>query len=210
MGLLVGIALSEAQRFLKACGAPTAWALVTLVFLGVCVQVSYGERKFLFPTREIKEGPLFFGGNHGPEIIEVANYIKTNSTPDQRIAVLGSEPAIFFYSQRRSATGYIYTYPLMETHKYASEMQREMIREIEAARPEFLVMTRCPLSWLATPQSDRTILLWFDKYAADNYDLVGVTEQTDYAYVYYWGDQARKYSPTSERVMLVFKKKPGK
>jgi hypothetical protein len=52
------------------------------------------------------------------------------------IAVLGSEPEIYFYSRRRSATGYIYMYPLMETHPYAAQMQQELINEIEAGKPQ--------------------------------------------------------------------------
>ena len=59
--------------------------------------------------------------------------IKSGSTKNTRVAVLGSEPEILFYSGRRSATGYIYMYPLMEKHSYASRMQEEMIRELEAA-----------------------------------------------------------------------------
>jgi len=46
---------------------------------------------------------------------------------------IGSEPEIYFYAQRHSATGYIYTYALMEEHKYAHAMPEEMEREIEQA-----------------------------------------------------------------------------
>jgi len=45
--------------------------------------------------------------------------------------VLGSEPQIYFYSGRRSATGYLYMYSLTEEQKYALRMQKEMIGEIE-------------------------------------------------------------------------------
>ena len=54
--------------------------------------------------------------------------------------MLGSEPQIYFYSQRRSATGYLYTYPLMEPQPFARRMQEEMIREIESTQPEFVVL----------------------------------------------------------------------
>jgi hypothetical protein len=46
-----------------------------------------------------------------------------------RIADLGSEPEIYFYAHLHSATGYIYTYGLMDEQKYAWTMQRETIRD---------------------------------------------------------------------------------
>jgi hypothetical protein len=42
-----------------------------------------------------------------------------------------------------SATGYIYTYSLMEPQSHALEMQKEMIAEIEADRPEFCGIGQC-------------------------------------------------------------------
>ena len=70
--------------------------------------------------------------NPFPESIAIAEYIRNHSAPDSTIAVLGSEPQIYFYAHRRSATSYLYTYSLMENHKYALTMQQEMIQEIEA------------------------------------------------------------------------------
>ena len=53
--------------------------------------------------------------------------------------MFGSEPQIFFYARRHSATGYIYTYSLMEKHDYALAMQKEMIAEVESSKPKFLI-----------------------------------------------------------------------
>jgi len=69
--------------------------------------------------------------NPFPEMICIADFVRQHTKPDDQIAVLGSEPEIYFYADRRSATGYIYTYALMEPHKYASQMQREMMRARE-------------------------------------------------------------------------------
>jgi hypothetical protein len=67
-----------------------------------------------------------------PEAIRIADYVRENTSPDDTIAVLGSELQIYFYSHRHFATGYIYTYPLIEPQKYARQLQEEMIREIES------------------------------------------------------------------------------
>ena len=84
----------------------------------------------------------------------VAEYIRDNSSPDAHVAMLGSEPEIYFLARRHSATGYIYTYGLMEPQPFARQMQDEMIREIETHPPEFVVFADNPLSWWRKPGSD--------------------------------------------------------
>jgi len=88
-----------------------------------------------------------------------------------RIAVLGSEPEIYFYSHRRSATGYIYMYPLMETHPYAAKMQQELVNEIETNQPDYVVYVDFPISWLGRPESSRVFDHWWQNYSA-NLELV--------------------------------------
>src|SRR5262249_22055964 len=60
--------------------------------------------------------------NPFPEAVVLGREIAARTKPGDRIAVLGSEPEILFYAGRRSATGYIYVYPLMEPQPYALAM----------------------------------------------------------------------------------------
>jgi hypothetical protein len=110
------------------------------------------------------------------EAVKAADYIKSNAAQDARVAVLGSEPEIYFYSRRRSATGYIYMYPLMEEQSFASKMQAELIAEIERARPEFVVYVDDDFSWLPRPNSERKVFEWWQNYWAKNLDLVMTLE----------------------------------
>jgi hypothetical protein len=106
------------------------------------------------------------------EAQHMADYIKAHTAKDARIAVVGSEPEIYFYSGRRSATGYIYTYPLVEAQPYASKMQEEMISEIERAKPAYVVYVNDPLSWLPRQGSPRKIFDWWKEYWTANLELV--------------------------------------
>lgn len=103
---------------------------------------------------------------------DVADFIKENTAPDARIAVIGSEPEIYFYSHRRSATGHIYTYALMEIHPYAKKLQEEMIQQVEAAKPEYVVYVQNHFSWLTREESEKKILEWWPKYWEQNLELV--------------------------------------
>ena len=64
-------------------------------------------------------------------------------------------------------------------------MQREMIHEIEAARPKYLVLVGVGTSWLRQPNSEAEIFTWMDKYTATNFRWEGLInivsrERTDY------------------------------
>ena len=107
-----------------------------------------------------------------PENAELGAFIRDTSPAGARIAVLGSEPEIYFYARRHSATGYLYAYPLVEPHKYARKMQEEMIREIESVKPEYLVFVNVKESWLAQGESQQQIFQWYEQYSKANYDLI--------------------------------------
>ncbi len=117
-----------------------------------------------------------YGPDPFPEAEAVAGYIRNHSQPDTRLAVLGSEPEIYFLARRHSATGFIYTYELMEPQPFARKMQDEMIGEIETSAPEFVVFADNPLlSWARRPDSDLKIFEWWNSYQT-NYTRVGLAD----------------------------------
>src|SRR5262249_22174659 len=127
-----------------------------------------------------------YGGDPLPESEMVAKYIADNSPPDARIAILGSETEIYFLSHRHSATGYIYTYPLMEPQPFALTMQNEMITDIETNRPEFIIFSDNIMSWNQRPDSNLGIFDWWNRYKT-NYTLVGIADvlsRTNTVYVF--------------------------
>ena len=166
--LLLGVAVSFLPALLPTRPQLAAVGLVGLVSLAGFWQ----HRNIYFHLGPVGICRLLYPGNPFPDSLPVARYIQEHSRPDARVAVVGSEPQIYFYARRHSATGYIYTYALMEPQPYATTMQQEMIREIEAVRPEFLVIIESPCSWLAGPASDHAIFQWASQYAGKYYDPI--------------------------------------
>jgi Dolichyl-phosphate-mannose-protein mannosyltransferase len=208
VSLLAGIAVSAGMKFLSVrsqdktlCYAP---AIIFVLALGGCI---YSQKSLFFEDDPITTCRKIYGGNPFPEAIPVADYIRHHTSENASLAVLGSEPEIYFYSHRHSATGFIYTYGLMEEQKYALQMQQQMISEVEAARPEALVWVNVRDSWLPQDHSQSLILSWGQKYVHDHYELTGVADihmtQTDYR----WGDDAKNYQPRSNSVIFIFKRK---
>jgi hypothetical protein len=167
---------------------------VVLLLLAAVVGTSWMQRVFLFTWKPLDACALTYVSNPFLEAPIIAEYLKTHTEPDDTIAVLGSEPEIFFDAGRRSATGYIYTYGLVEDQPFALEMQKKMIAEIEAAKPKYIVFANVRCSWLTQPNSETEILHWSGDYMSKNYQIVGIIEpRSALETTYLWGDQVRQY-----------------
>ena len=209
MALLVGKSIRQIKVYLLRSNFTTlSWVIPSLIFISAVSYTVYAEWDFFFIETPAEASRTIYGGNPFPESLVIARHIEENTLPNDRILVLGSEPQIYFYSRRLSATGHIYMYGLMEKQKYARKMQREMINEIEAADPNFIVLVTTMTSWLITPYSDTTILKWSHDIISRHFELVGVADiVSPYSTVYLWEDEAKRYSPQSESAVFVFKKK---
>lgn len=178
LALLTGVAVSRALHLLKHDRTIELFLAVPILGLFVialgAALIGHGPVWLTLPQAQALRS--VFGSTLFAETARAADYLKSHTTKDARIAVLGSEPEIYFLSGRRSASGHIYMYPLMEEHPYALKMQEEMIREIERARPDYLIYIDDEFSWLTEPGSERRIFDWWKEYWAANLDLVQTLE----------------------------------
>jgi 4-amino-4-deoxy-L-arabinose transferase-like glycosyltransferase len=209
VALLAGVAVSAAMKFLseRKAGLPVQ-ILPVMIIAAVMISPIITLRGFFFQATPVEACRMMYGVNPFPESIEIAEYIKNHSTKDDKIAVLGSEPQIYFYANRKSATGYIYVYGLVEPQDYASKMQLDMIHEIEEIRPKYVVSVNVPYSWLLRPNSDMTIFKWAQIYLSINYRAAGLVDiLPDGNYRAYWDDEARRNKPTSQFNVYVLERK---
>jgi hypothetical protein len=87
-----------------------------------------------------------YGYNPFLESLDVSNHIQSNSTENDRIFILGSEPQMYFYSKRLPATKYIFTYPLFGSFEDSKTRQETALRQIQAAAPAFIIVVHVPWS----------------------------------------------------------------
>ncbi|MFZ0914618.1 MAG: glycosyltransferase family 39 protein [Candidatus Korobacteraceae bacterium] len=206
IALLAGVAVSAARQGLLE-GRRRAWSFVpVLVFLIAFADSIFLQREYFFATDPLTACQTVYYANPFPEALQVGEYLKRHSGPGARIAVIGSEPEIYFYAHRHSATGYIYTYGLMEPQRFALEMQKEMIAEIEAVRPEFVVFVNVPLSFGRLTGSEALIFSWTDSYVHSQYEKIGVVDMNQPT-EYIWGSAAQAYQPRSRSFIDVFRRK---
>jgi hypothetical protein len=182
-------------------------ALVVLLLLAAVGGTLWMQSAFFFTWNPLQACRETYGVNPFLECPRIADYLQKCTTPDATIAVLGSEPEIFFDARRNSATGYIYTYGMMEPQPLARRMQEEMIQEIETAQPQYIVFVNIVTSWL--PQNtERLIFQWLDRYVSTKYRRVGVADilsadRTEYR----WDKDAEGYQPRSQTYLTVFQRK---
>jgi len=208
LAILAGLGTGSVAALL-ASNRPVLKMIVPILLTAAAITYTIvAERVYLFELTPAAVSRAAFRMNPFPESVRIGEYIKNHSRPGDTVAILGSEPQICFYSHRRSATSHIYIYPLVGAHKYASSMQQEMIREIEAAQPHFLLFVYIPDSWMMDKKADSSILKWFTNYSDANYDHVGTVQiMLDGTPVYDWGIDAAKNKPQSDYWIAVLERK---
>ena len=177
VALLGGVAVSAMSCWGTQRNRPSGssrWPIWTcVVAIAIAVAANWN---IWFRLTPVGATLVTYGNDPFGQAAIVAKYIDSTAPPGARLAVLGSEPEIYFLAHRHSATGYIYTYELMEPQPFARTMQDKMISEIETNVPEFVVFADSPLfSWNRRPDSDPRIFEWWDSYQT-NYVRIGLVD----------------------------------
>ena len=209
VALLVGVAAGSAERAIAAF-APATAARAVVALAGVALASTYliAERDYLFRWSPRQVSRVRYGPNPFVESSEIARYIRAHTTDEDRIAVLGSEPQIYFHSGRRSATGYVYMYPLMERQGLSKSMQDEMMRQVQEAHPAYVVYVSIRSSWQPHPDVDRRVLDWAQRYTSACYDLVGIADiHSRDETTFVWDEAVKTYRPKSESLVYTFRRK---
>jgi 4-amino-4-deoxy-L-arabinose transferase-like glycosyltransferase len=203
--ILAGYATQSATHFFSGRLGPIIPTLIIATAFGYFI---YSESNYLFRLTPVEVSRKIYGTNPFPEALRIADYLRRQTTKEDRIAILGSEPEILFYADRLSATGHIYMYGLMENHRYAEEMQRQLISEIESTAPAFIVVVNNSTSWLLRQDSLNKVLDWGDSYIPLRYDEVGIVEIfDDKPSRYLWGEETAGYEPKAESFVSIFKRR---
>ncbi len=205
--LLLGLAVPTVAGWLGRTGLPRLSMAAPALFIAAVVWTVWANRAVWFKMTPELVCALSYEADPFVECVAVAQYIRENSAPGDRIAVVGSEPEIYFYARRHSVSGYLYMYDLMGDQPYASSMQKDFIHDVETAKPEYLVLVNNPSSWTTWPQSDRTIFVWSRKYPPQYYQLAGIAAMYPSYTEYFWGKEAATADVKTSSVIYVLKRK---
>jgi len=168
------------------------------------------DRNFFFYDAPEKISRDVFGLNPFPETIKIGEYIKNKTSPKDKIMVIGSEPQIYLYANRRAASGYIYTYGLVDGNRYNQQMLEEMFQQIEANKPKVIVYCNIPTSWgIQEPAMKGFLMEKLIKYVnANGFQLTGVVDmQEDGSAIYKWGPEAQHHDSKLKAFLHILERK---
>ena len=210
IALLIGAASTGISDILAAAKGGNEWLRRLMPAFLIIAAIAYGlyrERTCFFFLTPQEVSYSTYGTSAFPAAPGLGRYIKDHTTGNDRIAVLGSEPEIYFYADRLSATGHVYMYSLMEDQPHAERMQRELIQEIERSQPKYCIFTNMQFSWLRGPASPSIIFDWFEAYAKEHYEMVGIIDLYSDTSLFIWDSDAARYTPGSDSYLVVYKRK---
>jgi hypothetical protein len=210
IGLMTGIIIEFIAKQIRRIPILKSPFIGLAILSLVIVFTIYVNRYYYFSDDPKMVCNLAYFGNPFNEAQEIAKYISNDTRDTDKIAILGSEPEICFYANRASATGYLYTYPLVENQPYNEVMQEEMIKEIEKNKPAYLVYCNFPMSWLAQQGIPTNIFEWGKEFSNEFYTPVGLASFfTNTGWQIYWNDDIKNRAINPASYIVIYKRKPG-
>jgi hypothetical protein len=209
VAILIAVAVASAARLLTA-KFTSRWLHVfpVIVFAAAWGLAIHRNAEVYFKLTALQACRSFYFPSPFSEALPVAEYLRQHTAADDTIMVFGSEPEIYFEAHRHSASGYIYTYSLMEDQKYWPDMQKQMMQEVEANRPAYVVFVNIYASWLSGHGSPQVVAFrtWMDRYLSSNFEEAGMIEVAEPESHYYWGEEARGHHHPG-RELVIYKRK---
>ncbi|RPI04080.1 MAG: hypothetical protein EHM64_11085 [Ignavibacteriae bacterium] len=179
--------------------------LPAIFFAAVLFEYGYENRSYYFTESPLMISHRSYEENFFTESPVIGKFLADHTSSNDRIAILGSEPQVYFYAHRRAASGHIYMYGMMEEQPYARTMQEDFIADIERVRPKYIVFYGIYFSWIIRKNSDPYVFTWKDQYTQQHYHLVGLADLIDPLHVQYvWGPEASQYRLQSQNAIFIF------
>ena len=184
-------------------GGSKKFVAVSLVALCLAYPL-YQDRDSLVHWTPRQNSRDLFGPLPFPDAPKVSAFIRDHTGPDDPIAVIGSEAELCFYSGRPSASRFIFIGTLLRGHRFAQEMQREWVGEMEASKAKFIVFFP---GVLVKPQA-QTMLEWLEPALRQDYFIAGVVDPiTPEVTEFRWGKEVKGYKPRSRFWFSVYQRK---
>jgi 4-amino-4-deoxy-L-arabinose transferase-like glycosyltransferase len=143
------------------------WSRRAAVILILVVLPGITLCPFLFSYTPAEAVRKIYPGDLFAEMREFAQRIEKVTPPEAPVFIFGAEPELLFYAQRRSATRYIFLFPLYGPYRTARERQIATAVEIERAQPPTAVYM--PNALFFVSGTEQYFTEWSVSYMQDNF-----------------------------------------
>lgn len=149
-----------------------------------------------------------YGNNPFPEMKVLAKHMNGFLKPSDQVAVIGSEPEFYIYTNKKSPSKHLFFTVLVADIPEHKQWQRDYAKSIEEMRPNYLIYLDHPISLLVQPNTDRYIFDWINKYINENYKLIGFVDMIDGQHSkYIWREELVNYKPEPNYNIFIYERK---
>ncbi|HPQ68659.1 MAG TPA: hypothetical protein PKW95_05990 [bacterium] len=156
--LAAGIGLDRLLSRLEAAKASPVLrqGLVVVLLLLALVYPTLTQAKLFAAGPQLSR--ILYGLNPFMEGEEIGRYLREHTWPEESIFIAGTEGQFLYHAQRKSATKFVFTYPLGTTHRRAWQWQQDVLREVERNRPRYIVIVRLGSSMILEKDAPKLLL----------------------------------------------------
>lgn len=149
-----------------------------------------------------------FGGNPFVEDQLMARMIESQIQPNETVAVMGSEPQIYVYLNRKAPSRHFYTAFLSRPHRFTKIWHEEALEGLKTQKPDYVVFNIVSMSWMLRPDSDQGFYQNSYSWVIENYNPIAWADYVDYYNPTIVSDAAAStYKPQSGSYVMLLKKK---
>ncbi len=188
--------------------------IINLLFIIIILMNLYGvnKNKDYYQKKDlIKTFRFNYLGAPFIEAKQISEFIKNESNLNDKIAIIGSEPEIFFYTKLKSLTGYIYLYPLMEKHIYSYKLLNDMFEKISNNKPKFIILVHSEIEFLASISFEENSKLLKEKVSEieqnKDYKKIGIVQIMRSSSEYYFKEDLEKFTKKEGELVSIYKLK---
>ncbi|MBI2722706.1 MAG: glycosyltransferase family 39 protein [Bacteroidetes bacterium] len=149
-----------------------------------------------------------YGNNPFPETAKIADYINANSSAEDNIVAIGSEPQLYFYTKKRCPSRHAYFTALVFGSQHHAQWQREFVKDVEKANPRYVIFYNHPISLMVQPNADKYLFEWFNKFITEGYKVIGIVDMVE-GYMlstYVWHEQLETYKPQGPNIIYIYER----
>jgi hypothetical protein len=182
--------------------------ILTSVFVLVVIRNLSANKDYLFNPNYTQILRDVYGMNPFPEAWELSEVVKQRTVKGDIVAVLGGEPEVFMYTDRRGPSAHDMAILLYGGSNIKSTVwQDAYIADVEKAKPKYYIFFNNPIS-LMSHSLDTSFANWFQRYVTTNYKLEGLADmiapdQTKYV----WDNEVNGYKIQGKQFVSVFRRK---
>src|SRR5687768_623154 len=153
-----------------------AGVMISLVLALILILIPViAQRDYFFNPDYIKIHQQAYNQNMFPELERIGQDLQNRVSPNDRIAILGSEPGVLVAANRAGCSKHLYMYPLLSDPKNSPAMQAEFIKETMDCAPEYIVWNTNTGSW--APGYDKLQMTnQLMEWVQGNYSTIGLAE----------------------------------